>query len=159
VPPEFDDTPRLSDVAGVRRLAAKTGVFNDAEIRIAGELVEQTLSGEDEDYRFLFLRGVAGEVPAYACYGEIPMTDGRYDLYWIVASPELQGTGVASRLLAEVEGRIRAQGGAHLYAETSGTDIYLPARKFYLKNGFVQAAVLKDFYLDGDDKAIFRKML
>ena len=43
--------------------------------------------------------------------------------------------------------------------ETSSLPQYELTRKFYLKHGYEQHAVLKDFYTDGDDMVIFRKHL
>jgi hypothetical protein len=34
---------------------------------------------------------------------------------------------------------------------------YEPTRRFYLKHGYEQAAVVVDFYADGDSLVIFRK--
>lgn len=160
-PPDIDDRLHLQDAGHIRALVARAGVFSPQEIAIAGELVEAALSGRDPGYCFLFCRDTASGVPlAYTCYGEIPLTDRRYDLYWIAVDPAWRGHGMAQRLLAETERRILAVtgGAAWLYAETSGTQPYAPARAFYLRHGFEEAARLTDFYRDGDDKIIFRKM-
>jgi ribosomal protein S18 acetylase RimI-like enzyme len=153
----LDDNLLNSDVAAIRELATQVGVFNEEEVQIACELAIDTLSGRDPDYKFLFLRADSGGPLAYTCYGVIPFTDNRFDLYWIVVSPSAQGQGLGKKIMQATEERIIALGGNNIYAETSGTDHYTAARGLYLKSGFFEASVLKDFYKDGDDKIIYQK--
>ncbi len=155
----IDDILKQSDIGAIRDLAREAGVFNEEEIDIAGCLAEEKFSGRESSYNFLFIRDEAGVPLAYTCFGEICLTDNRFDLYWIVVSPKLQGKGMGERILSLTEDATRKLGGVHLYAETSGTDLYIPARKFYLKNGYTEAARLKEYYRDGDDKYIFHKKL
>jgi ribosomal protein S18 acetylase RimI-like enzyme len=44
-----------------------------------------------------------------------------------------------------------------IVVETSGSERYIPTRRFYERIGFQQAAVVKDFYSVGDDKVIYVK--
>jgi len=148
-----------ADAVRVRALVAATGVFNEEEIRVAGDLVEDFVAhGAASEFRFLFAE-IDGQLAGYTCYGRIPFTDERYDLYWIAAAPGQQRQGLARALLAETEACIRALGGKRLYAETSSRGVYAPARAFYAANGFAEAAHFKDFYRDGDDKVVFGKRL
>ena len=99
------------------------------------------------------------ELAAYTCYGRIPFTDNRFDLYWIASDPEASNKGIASQLLAISEAHIRELGGKKLYADTSSREVYVPAHRFYEKCGFIRESVFKDFYKDGDDKWVFVKSL
>lgn len=156
----WDDAPRQGDVEAVRGLIHATGVFSAEEVRVAGELIEETLYHDDHDYAFVFARSHQGKkLVGYACFGEIPLTDNRYDLYWLAVSPALQGHDVAAALLQRAENRIRNSGGRILYAETSGKPGYARARKFYLKHGFEESAHIPDFYKLGDAKIIYGKRL
>lgn len=157
--PEIDFLLRPEDVQGIRSLVGRSGVFNEAEIAIAGELAEDALSGADSSYRFCFYRDERGAPIAYTCYGEIPLTDKRFDLYWIAVDPSYRKQGLAARLLAQTEAAIRQLGGVHLYAETSGTAPYAPARNFYLNQKFIEIARLPDFYRKDDTKVVFCKYL
>lgn len=159
LPLKADRSIHPDDAQAIRALVNRSGVFTAAEVEIAGELAEAVLNGTDTSYHFLFFRDETGIPIAYTCYGEIPLTDKRYDLYWIVVDPACQGKGLAQQLLQETEKHIRAAGGTRLYAETSGTEAYAPAQAFYLKHGFTEAALLPDFYRNGDDKIIFCKSL
>ncbi len=155
---QFDTNLRASDPADIRRLVEETGMFRECEVRTAGELVEETLQ-DSTAYRFLFCRDERGIPVAYSCFGEIPLTEGSYDLYWIVVAKELQGQGQGKLQMQETEKIIRGLGGRQIYAETSGTPEYEATRKFYLRQGYLQVAVFKEFYRPGDDKVVYCKML
>ena len=148
-----------SDLDAIEKIVTDVGVFNEEEIKIARVLAEERFTGRDLDYIFLFLRDEHEKVLAYTCYGIIPFTDKRFDLYWIAVAKEAQGLGLGRRIMEETQQNIISLGGKYIYAETSGTDKYIPARKLYIQNGFKAAAVLKDFYKDGDDKIIYQKVL
>jgi hypothetical protein len=62
-------------------------------------------------------------------------------------------------LLRHVEDEIRKAKGRVLFIETSSLPQYDLTRKFYLKHGYEQAAVLRDYYAAGDDMVVFRKQL
>ena len=150
---------RSSDVANVRRVIRATKFFSETEIEMAGELVETYLSqGEKSGYRFLFLEE-GGHVVGYACYGEIPCTAGRYDLYWIAVDPEMQGKGYGRQLLERVEEETFKLGGQKIFIETSSRRQYTPTRQFYKAHGYDEAARLRDFYSWGDHKVVFSKNL
>lgn len=95
----------------------------------------------------------------YACFGPHPLTQGTYDLYWIVVDPDAQGRGIGHALLSRVEAEVRARGGRLLLVETSGTPAYVPARRFYEASGYRCEAAIHDFYAPGDDLLIFSKDL
>lgn len=145
-----------ADIESVRTLTAATGYFTDDEVRVAAELVEETLSGK-EDYRFLMAE-YEGKLAGYSCFGEIPLTRKRYDLYWLAVNPALQGIGLGRVLVNRSLWQVRALGGDRLYAETSGKAQYASTRKFYEKTGFTCVARLPDFYHPGDDKIIYCKL-
>lgn len=144
-----------NDPQYIRELVKLSAVFNSVEIDIAGELAEAALNGTDTSYQFIFLRDSVGRIVAYSCYGEIPLTDRRYDLYWIVVSPDYQNQGLAKIILAHTISKVREAQGVIIYAETSGIKSYAPARSFYMKNGFKQVAIYPNFYRNNDDKVVF----
>lgn len=154
------DSVRPSDAVAVERLARMTGVFNAGEIAIARELVEDHLArgAEASGYRFLFADGAAG-LDGYVCYGPIPGTAGRFELYWIAVDPSIRRTGLGARLQCAAEGAVRALGGRYLIAETSTLADYAPARRFYSGQGYALVAEIPDWHDDGDGLAIFRKRL
>jgi ribosomal protein S18 acetylase RimI-like enzyme len=95
----------------------------------------------------------------YACFGPHPLTQGTYDLYWIVVDPVAQGHGIGHALLARVEAEVQARGGRMLLVETSSTPAYASARWFYESSGYRCEATVHDFYAPGDSLLIFSKDL
>ena len=87
------------------------------------------------------------------------MTDRTWHLYWIFVDKQTQAKGIGAKLLKHAEEDITRSGGRLFLIETSSLPSYEPTRKFYLKYHYEQAAVIKDFYTDGDDMVVFRKHL
>lgn len=158
-PVVYRDTPLPSDLEAIRQLADGTGFFRPDEVLVAVELVEERLAkGEASGYYFRLAES-AGRLVAYSCFGPTPCTIGSYDLYWIVVGKEWQGRGLGLEVERVTASAIARAGGKRVYAETSGKDLYLPTRRFYLKAGYFAAATLPDFYDVGDDKVIYQKNL
>lgn len=151
------DSVTAADIQAVERIAAATGFFREGELEVAVELIRTRVEqGSQSGYHFLFAES-EGEVIGFACYGLIPCTILRFDLYWIVVAPQEQRRGIGQRLMEQVEVRVREAGGRYIYIETSGKEQYAPTRNFYQRCGYEPVATLKDFYDDGDDKLIWRK--
>ncbi len=150
---------RPDDRQTVRHLVASTGVFSPVEIDVAVELIDDRLKlGPKSDYHFLFA-DQEGRTVGYTCYGPIPLTAAGFDLYWIAVDKELHGRQIGRLLLERTEKLIHEAGGRLVYIETSNRSQYAPTRGFYLRCGYRQEALLKDFYAPGDDKVIYVKGL
>jgi ribosomal protein S18 acetylase RimI-like enzyme len=152
--------PTPEDVERVRDLVERTDYFNQEEVGIAAELVEERLAkGIDSGYEFVFADDETGRPLGYACFGRIPCTTNRYDLYWIAVEPAKQGQGLGRELLRAAEERIVALGGARVYIDTSTKPQYAATRSFYERCGYELDAALEGFYGPGDGKAIYRRIL
>jgi GNAT superfamily N-acetyltransferase len=150
---------RRSDRTAIEHVLISTGFFNDEELSVAMELVDERLAvGPSSHYRFLLARD-GKEAMGYACWGPILGTVSSVDLYWIAVDPKAQGSGVGKALLAAAEAWIAEEGGTRIYVETSGRAQYRPTRAFYLATGYAVDAVLEDFYAPGDSKFVFIKVL
>jgi GNAT superfamily N-acetyltransferase len=146
-----------ADRENVRRLIDSTGVFSTVEIDVAVELVDARLQrGDASDYYFIFAE-LDGQTVGYTCYGPIPLTAASFDLYWIAVDKAMHGRKIGRALLEKTEELIRNVGGRHVYIETSNRGQYAPTRGFYLRCGYTQEALLKNFYAIGDDKVIYGK--
>ena len=150
------------DRSRIEEMVVSSGSFNEEETRIALELVDEALErGENSGYLIVVLE-VGKEHPAvegYACYGPTPLTQGVYDLYWIVTDRVVQGKGFGRRLLEYVEKDIVKRGGRMLLIETSSQESYGTTIRFYKRSGYERVARIKDFYRIGDDKLVFSKEL
>jgi ribosomal protein S18 acetylase RimI-like enzyme len=156
----FRTTPRAGDAAAVEEIVRATGVFSPDEIIIARELVEESLARGPlaSGYYFLFADGPEG-LDGYTCFGPIPGTDHRCELYWIAVRKAAQRSKLAARLLRASEEGVRKLGGVMMIAETSTRADYIPAYKFYYAQGYALLAEVPDWHADGDGLAIFGKRL
>jgi GNAT superfamily N-acetyltransferase len=138
-------------------IAEETGVFKPLEIVALREVLDDYHAGQhDSDHRAVTYEQ-DGRPIGFAYYAPTPMTERTWHLYWIFISKMIQAKGIGARLLKHVETDIARSGGRMLLIETSSLPHYELTRKFYLKHGYEQAAVVRDFYADGDDQVIFRK--
>jgi len=147
----------LAQRARLERLTAATGLFRPEEVATAVELLAESAAGDD-DYQFVGAYD-GDELIGYACWGPTPGTRGTADLYWIVVDAARQNRGIGTRLLAEVEERLRAIGCRLIVVETSSRTDYAPTRAFYERRGFTRTATLPAYYEPGDDLVIYLKDL
>ena len=153
-------TATEADGLQIQDITARAGVFNQEEVETVAELWQEYLTGGPQLCGYNFIVDKEGEqVLGFACYGPRDLTNGVYDLYWIAVDPNIRRSGAGRRLLAASEEAARKAGARMIIAETSGTSPYDGTRKFYLDTGYIMEATIKDFYIDGDDLAIFVKRL
>ena len=152
---EIRDVDRLP----IKQVLRATKHFTDAEIEIALELVEGTLHNQDSSYQFIVAENGSCQLLGYGCWGEVPLTKGAYDIYWIAVSPENQRKGVGSQLLNYMESQIVNTHGRLILIETSSSEIYQDTRTFYERRGYVLESRIRDFYKPGDDRCIYIKRL
>lgn len=154
----------------IREILDATDVFRNEEIDVAIELFDETFASRGPrapfdagdgvaDYEFVGSFTENGQLAGYVCYGATPGTDRTYDLYWIAMHPSAQGSGGGTRLLDEVERRLRERDARLLVVETSSRDDYAPTRRFYDARGYHPVARLADYYAPGDHRVIFTKRL
>lgn len=148
-----EDRPFLEE------MLSDTSVFSHEETLVALELIDIALNNDGQTDYHLFVCEQDGVVAGYHCTGQRPLTDGVFDLYWIVVKPGIAGKGIGSMLLQHAEAFVREQKGRWLLAETSSRDIYQKTRSFYEKNGYSVIASIPDFYSVNDALMIFGKRL
>jgi ribosomal protein S18 acetylase RimI-like enzyme len=148
-----DDTPVLLE------LAEETGVFKPLEIQALREVLDDYHAINREAGHRSVTCEQAGRVVGFAYYAPAAMTDRSWYLYWIAVRKPIQARGIGGELLRHAEAEIRQAAGRVLFIETSSLPHYELTRRFYLKHGYEQMAVLRDFYADGDDMVVFRKRL
>jgi ribosomal protein S18 acetylase RimI-like enzyme len=139
-------------------LLRRIEVFTPEEVACALEVFSRAAESGNREYVGLVAGTGAGMVGAIA-YGQTPMTDGTYDLYWILTDPQRRRSGVGSMLLGAMEADLRRRGARLVRVETSSTPAYQPTRAFYERSGYRETARLREFYRPGDDLVIYTKRL
>lgn len=154
-------TPRLrtliaADRARIEEITRAVGRFRDDEIPVALEVFDAAVREDaDGSYHILGAELDAGLV-GWICWGPTPCALGTYDLYWMAVDPEVQGSGIGTALLTEMERRL-ARVARLIIIETAGRADYSATRAFYQARGYSPVATIPDFYAPGDDQVVFVK--
>lgn len=148
---------RPEDRIPVREILTQTEMFTLPEVEVAMELVDIFLNQSEQKDYLIYVAEHGTRVTGYVCYGPTPAAEGTFDLYWIAVAPDQQGKGIGKELLEFVEQEVKQMKGRLIIIETSSQTKYTPTQQFYLKNHYVIAARIKDFYRIGDDRLIFVK--
>jgi ribosomal protein S18 acetylase RimI-like enzyme len=141
------------------KIINKIDHFTDEEKNIAIELIDESLNNPDNEYYNIFVYIVEQSIQGYYCIGKRSLTDGVYDLYWIVVEPDSQGQGIGQKLLEHAEIFAKERDGRWLLIETSSQEKYTYIRNFYLRNKYTIVAQINDFYKKHDNLVIFGKYL
>jgi len=147
---------RAGDRAAIERLTRSAGLFREDEIPVALEIFDAAAAG-DPSYTAL-AADVDGRVVGWICWGPTPCTLGTWDLYWMAVDPSLQGTGVGTALIREMEQRLTGLARV-IVVETAGRADYAGTRAFYEARGYRAVATIPDFYAPGDDQVAYVKYL
>lgn len=146
-----------ADRTPVETMMRSIPLFRPEEVQVALEVFDAALVPGQRDYHTLAAE-LDGRLVGWICWGPTPCTLGTYDLYWVAVDPSVQGAGVGSQLLKEMERRLA--GVARLIVvETGGKESYQPTRAFYLARGYEIVSRVPDFYAPGDDQIVLVKRL
>ena len=140
----------------IEEITRSTALFREDEILVALEVFDEATGGSPANTYSVLGVEFDNRVAGWICWGPTPCTQGTYDLYWMAVDPELQGTGIGTALLTEMERRL--EGVARLIViETAGRPDYGPTRAFYQARGYSPVSRIPDFYAAGDDQLVFVK--
>lgn len=146
------------DTQALLSLAAATGLFELSQVDDLTEMLIEHFSN-DADSQGLWLIDYDHEPVGVAYVAPEHMTHGTWNLYLIAIHPNYQKQGRGAALLKHVEQLLADQGERVLLVETSGTKDFEYVRKFYRNHSYEEKARIRNFYLDGVDKVVFRKRL
>ena len=144
-----------ADREAIEAFSRAIPLFRPDEVEIALEVLDTSFKPGQKDYVTLGAE-MDGHLVGWICWGPTPCTLGTYDMYWVAVDPSVQGAGVGSLLVAEMEKRLAGQARL-IVVETGGRKEYGPTRAFYMGRGYQIAAQVPDFYAPGDDQVIFVK--
>ena len=151
---------KSEDRKSIEEILRSSGFFYEFEIETALEIADETLEKGTEKSGYYWLRATDEDgVIAFANYGKNAFSTHSWDLYWIAVHQNSRNKKLGSVMLKAIEDDVRKLGGKILWIETSGRPLYASTEGFYLKNGYLLAASLKDFYGPGDPKQIYSKVL
>jgi ribosomal protein S18 acetylase RimI-like enzyme len=148
-----EDTPALLAVG------ESTGLFSRLDMEALQEVLDDYHATNREWGHVCVTYEQDGQVIGFAYYAPAAMTEGTWYLWWIAVGKQIQARGIGGELLRYTEDGARAGRGRIMLVETSSLPTYELTRRFYLKNGYEQHAVLRDYYADGHHMVIFRKRL
>lgn len=141
------------------KILEKIPLFTEEEVNVAIELIDESINNSAQNYYNIYVYIENEKILGYHCIGKRSLTDGVYDLYWIVVDPAQQNKGIGKTLIAHAESFVIERSGRWLLAETSSKAIYTETRNFYLRNNYSIVAEINDFYSQGDSLVVFGKYL
>jgi GNAT superfamily N-acetyltransferase len=147
------------DKSVLMKILQNTPEFKIPEVAVAEEVIDSYMHDGKRSGYYVMVVEDDSMVAGYICYGPTPLTDGTWDLYWLVVVREKQGQGLGSTLVKAAEEEIRQLKGRMAIIETSSTPIYEKTRRFHISHGYQLICRVPDFYAPGDDKLILQKLL
>lgn len=148
----------LKDRSKLHSILVETRLFTSEEVDVAMELIDIVLQDKNQkDYKIYCVVDHRDQPLGYICYGPAPMTQGTFDLYWIVVDPNFQGQGFGSSLLDFLEKAVEKVDGRMILVETSSTPAYEKTQRYYLNKGFNEVARVPDYYHPGNDRITYWK--
>jgi GNAT superfamily N-acetyltransferase len=146
-----------SDRGRIEEITRAVGLFREDEIPVALEVFDEAVRTSSPDASYLALGAdVDGRLAGWICWGPTPCTLGTYDLYWMAVDPSVQGSGVGTALITEME-RLLAGTARLIVVETAGRADYSATRAFYEARGYRATATIPEFYGPGDDQVVYVK--
>ena len=146
---------RQADMSELKKVVDSSELFPSEYL---DEMISDYFNNSDtEEIWFTYIDNNMPSAIGY-CVPE-KLTDGTFNLLAIGVLKELQGKGIANEMMNYIEQYLKQKGGRILIVETSSDDAQIAARKFYQKIGYIQEAVIRDFWKDGEDKIVFWKRL
>ncbi|WP_300037256.1 GNAT family N-acetyltransferase [uncultured Roseobacter sp.] len=142
------------DIPALQAVLDQTGLFPGDMLP---DMAAPALTGQSPA---LWLTCHLGGAPVGLSY-TVPeaFADGTWNMLALAVRPDLQCRGLGSALVAAAEQHLRAGNQRLLIVDTSGTAAFARARQFYARQGYKEAARIRDFWAAGDDKVTFRKAL
>ena len=136
-----------------------TPEFKPSEVVVAEEVIDSYLHDPQGSGYNILVAETDSTVVGYVGYGPTPLTEGTWDIYWMVVRPKRQGQGIGSALITFAEEQIKKAQGRLAIIETSSKPEYEKTRRFHLSHGYEVVCRFPDFYAPGDNKLILQKRL
>jgi len=142
-----------SDISKVKDIVSSSNFFYKYEINYVVDLISKSVNNKTNN-TFVFAECDNGLV-GFVGINEIECALNCFEISWISVHNNFRGLGIGTMLLSKIKLIAKDLSARLIIAETSGIKKYYPTRMFYEKNNFLKEAIIKDFYLEGDDKYIY----
>jgi GNAT superfamily N-acetyltransferase len=142
------------DLDRVAYLVDANGMF---PAELLASMTAPFFEGESAQHQWIVFDERGVEAVAY--YVPEPLTEGTWNVLMICVDPASHGKGTGTALMRHIEADLRSQGARILLVETSGVAAFDRTRQFYDMLAYDREARIRDYYVVGDDKVIFRKAL
>ena len=147
------------DKPAVVSILRNTPEFLPSEIVIAEELINAFLEDPATSGYYICVSDIDGEIVGYICYGNTPLTEATWDIYWIAVAHQKQGYGIGHLLMKYAEEDIKEMHGRLIMVETSSKPEYNKTRQFYCNLNYNKVCQITDYYATGDDLVLYAKRL
>ena len=145
------------DKPSVMHILKNTPEFLPSEVVVAEEIIDAFLEEPATSGYYIGVAELAGNIVGYVCYGDTPLTQATWDVYWLAVANNQQRHGVGCILMKHAENDIKSKHGRLIMVETSGKPDYNKTRKFYDKLNYKRTCQIPDYYAPGDDLIMFAK--
>jgi ribosomal protein S18 acetylase RimI-like enzyme len=146
---------RKNDVDGLKRVLDSSELFPS---EFLDEMIDDYFTNPATE-AIWFTCVTDGSVSAIGYCAPEQLTDRTYNLYAIAVDKTLQGKGIGKQMMQFIEAHLLSLGKRLLIVETSSDGQYLHTRQFYQKLHYTEAAIIPDFWKDGEHKVVFLKRL
>ena len=144
-----------ADCETIGQIAETSDLFPAA---ILPEMIAPFLEEQRTDH--VWLVACEGEDILGFCFCEPErLTSGTANMLALATLLDRRSEGIGSRLVARLEEHCRQRGDRVMLVETAGLPQFERTRGFYRREGYVQVAVIPDYYDEGEDKIVFHKRL
>lgn len=143
------------DVSGLKEVLDSSGLF-------PSEYLDDMISDffTNPETQAIWFTCITDNKPSAIGYcAPEKLTNGTYNLYAIAVRKELQGKGIGKTMMKFIEELLKKTNKRVLIIDTSSDQHYELTRKFYKDLNYIQEAVIKDFWNEGEDKITFLKKL
>lgn len=148
--------PTLQDFPAILQLVRMSGFFSPEDLgEIESRLDAYFRKTAESSWLIYEEGGVEGVI---YCIPE-PMTNATWNILMLLVSKDSQGKGIGSALIEAAQASFARENARLLIVETSGTDGFEGAKRFYSACGFREVARIPHFYDTNDDKIIFTKSI
>ncbi len=142
--------PSAADIPALGAIAETSGLF---PADLMADMIAPGLAGEDDTW---LVAEEDGAIAGFAFARPEELADRVWNILAIAVDPDARGASHASNLLHAMEAKLDAR---MIIIETTQRPEQDAARAFYAKEGYEQVAHVTDFYADGEDKIIYRKVM